>query len=124
MLKMKFSNPSYSIEKDEKTTVCIYYCEIYNTDNKEILYTFVAVGRSICAENDTFDAKIGERFAECHAKKFAYQHALEFINLDVKKADHMVECINNMIDTVDFFDRMKHLRNIENKHLHKLLKTC
>ena len=28
MLKMKFSNPSYALGKDGKTTVCIYDCEI------------------------------------------------------------------------------------------------
>ena len=124
MLKMKFSNPSYALEKDGKTTVCIYYCEIYNTETKKTFCTFTAVGKSTCTENDTFDAKVGEKFAENHAKKFAYQHAIEFINLDDKKADHMVECINHMIDTVDFFDQMKHLLNVENKHFHKLLKTC
>ena len=67
MLKMKFSNPSYALEKDGKTTVCIYYCEIYNTESKETLYTFTAVGKSTCSENDTFNEKVGERFAENHA---------------------------------------------------------
>lgn len=122
MLKLKFSKPSYAIEKDGKTTVCIYYCEIYNTETKESLFTFVAIGKSTCAESDTFDAKIGERFAESHAKKYAYQHAINFIQLDTEKANHMVEIINNMIDSVDFFDQMKHLLNVENKHCHKLLK--
>lgn len=122
MLKMKFSNPSYAIEKDGKTTVCIYYCEIYNTETKESLYTFVAIGKSTCAKDDTFDAKIGERFAESKAKKYAYQYAIKFIQLNPEKANHMVESINHMIDSVDFFDRMKHLLNVENKHCRKLLK--
>ena len=124
MLKLKFSKPSYAIEKDGKTTVCIYYCEIYNTETKKTFCTFTAVGKSTCTENDTFDTKVGEKFAESHAKKFAYQRAIKFTNLDSKNADHMVECINNMIDTVNFFDQMKYLLNVENKHLHKLLKTC
>ena len=67
---------------------------------------------------------IQKQFAENHAKKSAYKRALEFINLDEEKANHMVECINDMIDTVDFYDQMKHLLNVENKHLHRLLKTC
>ena len=49
MLKMKFSNPSYALEKDGKTTVCIYYCEIYDTETKETFCTFTAVGKSTCA---------------------------------------------------------------------------
>lgn len=122
MLKMKFSKPSYSLEKDGKTTVCVYYCEVYNTETKEIIYPFTAVGKSTCSENDTFNAKIGERFAENHAKKYAYQEAIRFISLNPKKADDIVEHINYMIDGVDFYDQMKHLLNVENKHLHKLLK--
>lgn len=124
MLKMKFSNPSYALEKDGKTTVCIYYCEIYNTESKETLCTFTAVGKSTCSEKDTFNEKVGERFAENHAKKCAYKLALKFINIDSKKVDKLVDSVNNMIDAIDFYDQMKHLLNVENKHLHKLLKNC
>lgn len=123
MLKMKFSNPSYALEKDGKTTVCIYYCEIYNTESKETLYTFTAVGKSTCSENDTFNEKVGERFAENHAKKCAYASAIEFTGIDSKEVDVLVNDINNMVDTINFYDKMKHLLNVENKHLHKLLKN-
>lgn len=124
MLKLKFSKPSYALEKDGKTTVCIYYCEIYNTESKETQHTFTAVGKSTCSENDTFNAKIGERFAENHAKKYAYASAIEFTGIDSKEVDALVNDINNMVDTINFYDKMKHLLNVENKHLHKLLKTC
>ena len=60
MLTLKFSKPSYAIEKDGKTTVCIYYCEIYDTETKKTFCTFTAVGKSTCTENDTFDTKVGE----------------------------------------------------------------
>lgn len=122
MLKMKFSNPSYSIEKDGKTTVCVYYCEIYETHTQESLHSFVAIGKSTCKEKDTFNTKIGERFAENHAKQYAYEKALEFVNLDEDEINTLVTSINNVIDDITFYDRMKHLLNAENKHLHKLLK--
>lgn len=124
MLKMKFSSPSYAIEKDGKTTVCIYYCEIYNTESKETLYTFTAVGKSTCSEKDTFNEKVGERFAENHAKKCAYASAIEFIGIDSEKVNALVDDVNNVVDAVNFYDQMKHLLNVENKHLHKLLKNC
>lgn len=124
MLKMKFSNPSYALEKDGKTTVCIYYCEIYNTESKKTLHTFTAVGKSTCSEQDTFNEKVGERFAENHAKKCAYTSAIKFTGINSEEVYALAEDINNMADSIDFYCKMKHLLNIENKHLYRLLKNC
>lgn len=125
MLKMKFSVPSYSIKKDGKTTVCVYYCEIYDTETETTLENFIALGESTCAEEDTFDAKIGERFAESHAKRYAYNKAIEYTDLTFDKVKIVETRIERSIDILNFYDYMKYLRRVENKHLHKLLKkTC
>ena len=94
----------------------------------EMYYILKVSGKSVCAEGDTFDAKTGERIAECRAKikLYKFMHTLA-----VMLGYHYYNIIygNTYIDIEDnikeglyhVYTRYSELLQHEKRHLYELL---
>lgn len=118
MIKLSFSKPRFYTFNNNRSTGCIYKCQIRNTSTGCVFKAFVVRGVTTCCDTDEFDYRKGRIIAESKAKQEAYRIAKKLV--DAKETLDRISFLNAQYS---FYVKMKHLYNFEKDHIKTLIET-
>ena len=123
MVKLSFKNPRYfRYTRDGRQIVkCTYSCEVYDKDLHHVMKTFNVEGYSVCSENDTFDEIQGKIIADSRAKSEAHRIARDMLShCTICEMEQKIALYQKLIN---FHNKMRYLKQQEDKHLNWVLKN-